>query len=119
MPGDPTPHPDLPKAPPLSTGRAPLLDRLRKRPWPRVDILLVKTRTCPLCEEALTELHRRRGRLGLTIRTHDITDEPALMEAYGHEVPVVFVAGRKRFFGAVDPVLLAREVAGARGSVRA
>ena len=115
---DPTPHEDLPKAPPLSEGPRPFLDRLRMRPWPRVDILLLKTRTCPLCDEALDLLRRRAGPLGLTLRVEDITDNARLMDAYGTEIPVVFVAGRKRFFGLVAPALLAREVDAARSAAR-
>jgi hypothetical protein len=38
----------------------------------------------------------------------DITNDPALLAEHGLEVPVVFIDGRKRFFGRVDPVLLRR-----------
>jgi hypothetical protein len=115
MNGHATPHPNLPKAPPLVGGRvAPLLVRLLKRPWPLVDVLVVKTRTCPLCDEAWRVLRERRRSLGLNLRAADISNRPSLLEAYGHEVPVVFVAGKRRFFGRVDPVLLAREVSAAR-----
>lgn len=116
---DPTPHPDLPKAPPLSEGRQPLLDRLRMRPWPLVDVLLLKTRTCCLCDEALALLRRRAGTLGFLLRVEDITDRPSLMASYGTEVPVVFIAGRKRFFGRVEPALLSREIDAARSKHRA
>lgn len=88
------------------------------RPWPRVDVLLLKTRTCPLCDEALDLLRRRAGPLGLVVRVEDISDNAALMDTYGAEVPVVFVAGRKRFFGQVAPALLAREVDAARSARR-
>jgi len=115
MPDDPTPTDDLPKAPPLSKGRAPLLDRLLGRPWPRVDVLLLKTDACPLCDVARALLEKRRSRLGISLRLLDITNQPDLLATYGGEVPVVFVAGRKRFFGQLDEVLLAREVRAARG----
>ena len=100
----------------MSDGPQPLLDRLRRRPWPRVDVLLLKTRTCPLCDEARDLLRRRAGPLGLSVRVEDITDNGALMEAYGTQVPVVFVAGRQRFFGHVAPALLAREANAARSA---
>ena len=48
----------------------------------------------------------RRARFTLTVR--DITNDPALLAEHGLEVPVVFIDGRKRFFGKVDPVLLRR-----------
>lgn len=72
-----------------------------------------------MCDEALEILRSHASRLGLRVRTHDITDDDDLMAAYGTEVPVVFISGRKRFFGRVDPVLLEREVHGARRSTRA
>lgn len=83
-----------------------------------MDVLLLKTRTCPLCDEALAILTSRRRPLGVDLRTEDITDRQELVAAYGREVPVVFVAGRKRFFGHIDPVLLAREVEAARTIAR-
>ena len=71
-----------------------------------------------MCDEALDLLRRRAGPLGLTLRVEDITDNARLMDAYGAEIPVVFVAGRKRFFGLVAPALLAREVDVARSAAR-
>lgn len=78
-------------------------------------MLLLKTRTCPLCDDALHLLRRRSRKLGFRLRVLDISSRPELLAEFGLEVPVVFVAGRKRFFGRVDPALLAREVAAARG----
>ena len=71
---------------------------------------VLKTRTCPLCDEALAQLRRKQRRLGLAIEVQDITDDAKLMELHGQEVPVVFIEGRRRFFGRVDPVLLRRTV---------
>jgi hypothetical protein len=113
MAADDNPHPELPEAPPLPA-RQPLLDRVLGRPWPLVDVLVVKTDTCCLCETALAVLERHRRRLGLRIRLADISRHARLLAAYGQEIPVVFLNGRKRFFGRVDPVLLARAVEGAR-----
>jgi len=79
-----------------------------------VDVLLLKTRTCPLCDDALLSLRRQGPALSLLLRVEDITDSPALMDAYGHQVPVVFVGGIKRFFGRVERGLLLREVEAAR-----
>jgi hypothetical protein len=116
MAADDNPHPELPEAPPLPA-RQPVLDRLLRRPWPPVDVLVVKTSTCCLCDTALALLERHGRRLGLRIRIADISGHARLLAAYGQEIPVVFIAGRKRFFGRVDPVLLAREVDGARRAI--
>ena len=48
----------------------------------------------------------RRKPFVLTVR--DISDDPELLALHGLEVPVVFIDGRKRFFGHVDPVLFRR-----------
>lgn len=40
----------------------------------------------------------------------DIAGDPRLGELWGLEIPVVVIDGRKRFFGRVDPILLAREL---------
>ena len=79
-----------------------------------MDVLLLKTRDCPLCDDALKLLRGRAGRFGLRLRVEDISDKAALTAAYGEQVPVVFIEGRRRFFGRVDPILLAREVEAAR-----
>jgi glutaredoxin len=72
------------------------------------EVVLYKKAGCHLCDLALDLLHAegRRARFTLTVR--DITDDPALLAEHGLEVPVVFIDGRKRFFGKVDPVLLRR-----------
>ncbi len=68
----------------------------------------MKTRTCPLCEEAVSTLERERRRLPFGLIVRDITDDPSLMAKHRDEVPVVFVDGKKRFFGRVDMVLFRR-----------
>jgi hypothetical protein len=90
--------------------RRSLLNRLLRRPWPPIDVLLVTAKPCPLCEEAAQDLRRVAGRLGLRIRIADITDFPDLRDLYGNHVPVVYVAGRLRFFGHVDLSLLKRDL---------
>ena len=76
---------------------------------------MIKKRTCKLCDVALDVLERHARTLGLAIRSVDITDDPERLAAFGDRIPVVFIEGRERFFGRVDPVLLAREVTGLRG----
>ena len=103
-------HPALPPAQPTQLSIWDrLLDALRGHK-PRHQVLIIKTRACPLCEEATAELRRHRRSLGLTIATADITDHPKMMEIYGNHVPVVFVDDTLRFRGHVNPVLLRRAV---------
>ncbi|HYC77123.1 MAG TPA: glutaredoxin family protein [Planctomycetota bacterium] len=69
---------------------------------------MYRTRTCPLCDEALEILERARRRARFALDVHDVTDDPSKLAEHRLEVPVVFVDGRKRFMGRVDPVLLKR-----------
>jgi glutaredoxin len=75
-------------------------------------VILYKKERCPLCDEALAviQAEARRTRFELTVR--DITHDPALLAEHGLEVPVVFVDGRKRFFGHVDPAMFRRALRG-------
>jgi glutaredoxin len=75
-------------------------------------VVLYKKAGCHLCDLALDLLRAegRRARFTLTVR--DITNDPALLAEHGFEVPVVFIDGKKRFFGKVDPVMLRRALAG-------
>ncbi len=93
-----------------------MLSRLLRLPWPPIDVLLVKTSHCPLCDKAHRYLLRSRRRLGLRIRVTDITGQEELLQRYGEEVPVVFINGKKRFMGRIDPVLLLRTVDAERSS---
>jgi glutaredoxin len=69
-----------------------------------LEILIYTRLGCHLCDEAkaLLESH------GLRVQTVDIDDDPELRERYDQCVPVVFIDGRERFRGRVDPVLLRR-----------
>ena len=80
----------------------------RRRPAAETTVLIYKTRTCPLCEEALHVVAKERSRAGFRLEVLDISDDTELLSRHGVEVPVVFVDGVKRFFGRVDPVLLRR-----------
>jgi glutaredoxin len=73
-------------------------------------VLVLKTRTCPLCEEAVDLIRREKLRATFGLEIRDITDDAAAMRAHGLEVPVVFVDGVKRFFGRVDATLFRRLV---------
>jgi glutaredoxin len=81
-------------------------DSARGRQPPSV--VLYKKDGCPLCDEALAVLGAEARGTGFRLEIRDITNDAALLAEFGNEVPVVFVDGRKRFFGHVDPVLLRR-----------
>jgi glutaredoxin len=68
-------------------------------------VAIVYTRAgCHLCEDAVQIL---RGH-GLAVTLVDVDADPDLARRHGERVPVVVIGGRERFFGRVNPVLLAR-----------
>jgi glutaredoxin len=80
----------------------------RRPEGPKHSVVLYKSRTCPLCDEALELLEQERVRRPFGLEIVDIASDPELQRLYGIEVPVVHVDGIKRFFGRVDPVLFRR-----------
>jgi glutaredoxin len=79
-----------------------------------VEVVIYTGRDCHLCEVAKTELEAHRERLGLDIRSIEITGDPDLESAFRDQIPVVFIAGRKAFKFRVDPSDLERRVRLAR-----
>jgi glutaredoxin len=73
-----------------------------------IEITVYTRANCCCCHKALELLERYRRRHRLAIRTVDVDADPALAERYGTMVPVVSVAGKVRFKGVVNPVLLER-----------
>jgi glutaredoxin len=71
-------------------------------------VILYKKAACHLCDDALALLEAEKRRAPFDLVVRDITHDAALLAEHGLEVPVVFIDGRKRFFGKVDPVLLRR-----------
>jgi glutaredoxin len=69
-----------------------------------LEIILYTRLGCHLCDDAKAMLES----YGLTVQTVDIDGDPQWVERYGQCVPVVFVDGRERFRGRIDPVLLRR-----------
>jgi glutaredoxin len=59
-----------------------------------VELTLYMKPGCHLCQEAEALLDRLGIEFGFTIRQVDITQEPALHEAYGYCIPVVELEGR-------------------------
>ncbi|KQQ39637.1 MULTISPECIES: glutaredoxin family protein [unclassified Nocardioides] len=61
---------------------------------------------CHLCEQAREVVAQVCAELGEQFEEVWIDDDPALVEAYGDEVPVTMVDGRRHDFWRVDPTRL-------------
>lgn len=61
---------------------------------------------CHLCEDALAIVARVCAEVGTTYEEVDITGSAELMEAYGEQIPVTFVDGRRHDFWRVDEARL-------------
>ena len=73
-----------------------------------LDCLLYTRRGCHLCDDAKLILIEH----SLSPKEVDIDGDPELTARYGLCIPVVVLAGRERFRGRVDAVLLRRILAG-------
>ena len=71
------------------------------------DVVLYSRRGCHLCDEAAAILRSH----GLVFELIDVDSDPALRARYDTCVPVVVIAGRERFRGRVDELLLRRLLA--------
>ena len=71
---------------------------------------------CHLCHEMRAVVDRVRRNVVFELEEVDVDGDPALVAAYGDDVPVLLVNGRKAFKHRVDPealrVRLAREPGG-------
>ena len=68
------------------------------------EVVVYSRQGCHLCELAEEILCRH----GLSVKTIDIDDDPALRQKYTDCVPVVVIDGKERFRGRVNGVLLKR-----------
>ncbi len=82
--------------------------RRRKAAPPSIAVTVYTRKECCCCHKAMEVLAKYRRKFGLEISAVDIDADPALVEAYGLMVPVVAIAGKVRFKGVVNPVLLER-----------
>jgi glutaredoxin len=87
-----------------------LLSRLlpRRRHTERLAVRVYTRENCCCCHKALDLLKRYRRRHHLAIEQVDIDSDPKLVAEHGKTVPVVEIAGKVRFRGVVNPVLLER-----------
>ena len=65
---------------------------------------------CCLCEEAKELLERVRRTVTFDLEIRDISGDAELVQKFGHEIPVVFIEGRKAFKGRVDEGKLLRRL---------
>jgi glutaredoxin len=61
---------------------------------------------CHLCDDARAVVEQVCADLGVGWTEIDITQDAALFEQYGEQIPVTFVDGRQHDFWRVDPVRL-------------
>ena len=66
---------------------------------------------CHLCERALTQLRDLRQELDFDLTEVDISGDDALEAEYREWLPVVEIAGRRRFTYHVQPDVFRRAVA--------
>ena len=65
-------------------------------------VLLLGRPGCHLCDEARLVIERVTDELGVGWEERSVDDDPELRRAYGDQVPVTFVDGRRHDFWRVD-----------------
>lgn len=77
-------------------------------PLAHLDVKVYCREECGCCHKALETLREFQGRFGFPIEVVDVDSDSELAEKFGVFVPVVEIAGKVRFKGKVNPVLLER-----------
>ncbi len=75
-----------------------------------LQVEIYSKKDCPLCDEAKAVLDRVRERVPFDLIEVDIEGDPKLFEQFKHDVPVVYVDGRKAFKHHVDEKALERRI---------
>jgi glutaredoxin len=57
---------------------------------------------CHLCDEAKQQMRELQKRFPFEYREIDIDQDPELLRKYNHEVPVIFIHGKKAFKYRID-----------------
>jgi hypothetical protein len=76
-----------------------------------IHITLYGRADCHLCHEMRAVVDAVAREVPLAIEQVDVDSDPALAAAYGGEIPVLCVNGRKAFKHRVDPALLRARLA--------
>ena len=74
-------------------------------------VVLYTKRDCPLCDEMKAVVTRVRAEVTFALEIVDIEGDPALVAAYGLDVPVLVIDGRKAFKHRVEARALRRRLA--------
>jgi glutaredoxin len=69
-----------------------------------IELVLYSRERCCLCDDVKAFLQSR----GLDFSLVDIDSDPILRARYNDCVPVLWISGKERFRGRIDPVLLNR-----------
>ena len=104
--GPAKPGPHLPKFSTLTSTRT-----LGSRQ--HVNVTLYTRKGCHLCDVAKPLVLEAAMRHGVRVEERNVEDCPSWEEAYGSQIPVAFLAGRKLFKYRVEPERLARRLAAA------
>ena len=75
---------------------------------PVIQIQFYTRANCHLCQDAKALLANLGQQYSLQIDERDVDADPAWAEQYGDRVPVLVSGGRERFWGRIEPKLLAR-----------
>jgi len=67
-----------------------------------VQLTLYTRAECPLCHEMQAVIERVARDVPLALELVDVDTDPSLAAAYGNEVPVLTINGRKAFAARVD-----------------
>jgi hypothetical protein len=65
-------------------------------------VLLLGRAGCHLCDDARAVIERVASDLGVGWEERSIDEDPELQRAYGEQIPVTFVDGRRHDFWRVD-----------------
>jgi glutaredoxin len=78
-----------------------------------IQVVLYTKRDCPLCDEMKAVVTRVRAEVSFALEVVDIEGDPTLCAAYGLDVPVLVIDGRKAFKHRVEARALKRRLAAA------
>jgi glutaredoxin len=79
-----------------------------------IQVVLYGKPDCHLCDEMKEVVSRVREEVPFALEIVDIERDPALVAAYGHDIPVLFIDGRKAFKHRLDARALKRRLAAVR-----
>jgi glutaredoxin len=75
-----------------------------------VEVVMYTRQGCHLCDDAWKMLEDLRQRNRLHLTQVDVDDAPELQQRYGNRVPVLVIEGKERMWGAINRVLLERQI---------